>query len=83
MTIRTHLTLSYLLLIILMALGERLNLGVQQVGAGYFAVTLPETGFKEVKDLVKSCNLLGARLNDSIVKREFIRNTSAMSPKRW
>jgi hypothetical protein len=62
---------------------ERLDLGVQQVGEGDFAVTLPETGFKEVKDLVKSCNLLGARLNDSIVKREFIRNTSAMSPKRW
>jgi class 3 adenylate cyclase/HAMP domain-containing protein len=54
---------------------ERLDRGVQQVGEGDFAVAVPETGFKEVKDLAQSFNLLGAQLTDYIAKRDFIRDT--------
>jgi HAMP domain-containing protein len=54
---------------------ERLDSGVQQVGEGDFAVTVPETGFKEVKSLAQSFNLLGAQLSDYIAKRDFIRDT--------
>jgi class 3 adenylate cyclase len=54
---------------------ERLDCGVQQVGEGDFSVAVPETGFKEVKDLAQSFNLLGAQLTDYIAKRDFIRDT--------
>ena len=54
---------------------ERLDSGVQQVGEGDFSVAVPETGFKEVKDLAQSFNLLGAQLTDYIAKRDFIRDT--------
>ena len=54
---------------------ERLDRGVQQVGEGDFSVAVPETGFKEVKDLAQSFNLLGAQLTDYIAKRDFIRDT--------
>ena len=54
---------------------ERLDYGVQQVGEGDFAVTVPEKGFKEVKSLAQSFNLLGAQLTDYIAKRDFVRDT--------
>lgn len=53
----------------------RLSRGVHQVGEGDFAVTVPETGFKETKTLAQSFNRLGAQLTDYIAKRDFIRDT--------
>jgi len=54
---------------------EHLDEGVQMVGEGDFAITVPETGVKEVKRLAHSFNHLGARLTDYIAKRDFIRDT--------
>ena len=49
--------------------------GVQLIGEGDFAVTVPEKGVKEVKHLAQNFNRLGAQLTDYIDKRDFIRDT--------
>jgi class 3 adenylate cyclase/HAMP domain-containing protein len=54
---------------------SRLRDGVQQVGEGNFAVTVPERGVKEVVNLAQSFNLLGEQLIDYMAKRDFIRDT--------
>ncbi len=54
---------------------EGLVQGVQLVGEGDFAVTVPEKGVKEVKNLAQNFNRLGAQLSDYIAKRDFIRDT--------
>jgi len=54
---------------------EGLVEGVQLVGEGDFAVTVPEKGVKEVKNLAQNFNRLGAQLSDYIAKRDFIRDT--------
>jgi class 3 adenylate cyclase/HAMP domain-containing protein len=54
---------------------EGLVEGVQFVGEGDFAVTVPEKGVKEVKKLAQNFNHLGTRLSDYIAKRDFIRDT--------
>jgi class 3 adenylate cyclase/HAMP domain-containing protein len=54
---------------------SRLRDGVQQVGEGNFAVTVPERGVKEVVHLAQSFNLLGEQLVDYMAKRDFIRDT--------
>ncbi|MBM4274130.1 MAG: HAMP domain-containing protein [Deltaproteobacteria bacterium] len=52
-----------------------LRRGVEQVGEGNFAVTVPERGAREVIHLAHSFNRLGERLTDYIAKRDFIRDT--------
>jgi len=53
----------------------RLRDGVQQVGEGDFAVTVPERGVREVVHLAQSFNQLGRQLIDYMEKRDFIRDT--------
>ncbi|MCX5892286.1 MAG: HAMP domain-containing protein [Deltaproteobacteria bacterium] len=54
---------------------RRLDQAVKQVGEGDFAVEVPEKGVREVVDLARSFNNLGAQLTDYIEKRDFIRDT--------
>jgi class 3 adenylate cyclase/HAMP domain-containing protein len=52
-----------------------LQRGVKEIGAGNFAVAVPEKGAREVVDLAHSFNDLGQQLTDYIAKRDFIRDT--------
>ena len=52
-----------------------LQKGVKEIGAGNFAVAVPEKGAREVVDLAHSFNDLGQQLTDYIAKRDFIRDT--------
>jgi class 3 adenylate cyclase/HAMP domain-containing protein len=54
---------------------RRLQKGVKEIGAGNFAVAVPEKGAREVVDLAHSFNDLGDQLTDYIAKRDFIRDT--------
>jgi class 3 adenylate cyclase/HAMP domain-containing protein len=54
---------------------RRLQRGVKEIGAGNFAVAVPEKGAREVVDLAHSFNDLGQQLTDYIAKRDFIRDT--------
>jgi class 3 adenylate cyclase len=54
---------------------SRLRNGVTKMGAGDLAVTVPETGSSEIKELAQSFNQLGRQLTDYIAKRDFIRDT--------
>lgn len=52
-----------------------LRRGVEQVGEGNFAVTVPVRGAREVIHLAQSFNELGEKLTEYIAKRDFIRDT--------
>jgi class 3 adenylate cyclase len=54
---------------------SRLRDGVQQIGAGNFAVAVPVRGVQEVGQLATSFNHLGEQLIEYIDKRDFIRDT--------
>ncbi len=54
---------------------RRLQKGVKELGAGNFAVAVPEKGAREVVHLAHSFNDLGQQLTDYIAKRDFIRDT--------
>jgi class 3 adenylate cyclase/HAMP domain-containing protein len=54
---------------------RRLQKGVKEIGAGNFAVAVPEKGAREVVDLAQAFNDLGDQLTDYIAKRDFIRDT--------
>jgi class 3 adenylate cyclase/HAMP domain-containing protein len=47
----------------------------QAIGQGDFAVTIPETGPREIRHLSQAFNRLGGQLSDYIAKRDFIRDT--------
>lgn len=52
-----------------------LQMGVKELGAGNFAVAVPERGAREVVDLAHAFNNLGQQLTEYIAKRDFIRDT--------
>jgi class 3 adenylate cyclase len=54
---------------------SRLRDGVQQIGAGNFAMAVPVRGVREVVELATSFNHLGGQLVEYIEKRDFIRDT--------
>ena len=53
----------------------RLRRGVEEVGEGNFAITVPARGTKEIIHLAHSFNRMGERLTEYIAKRDFIRDT--------
>lgn len=54
---------------------RRLEKTAQVLGEGDFAVQVPETGPREIRNLAGAFNRLGRQLTDYLAKRDFIRDT--------